>query len=407
MKSTLGQKLKNMGPAAIITSAFIGPGTITTATMAGVSFGYALLWTVVFSGISLIILMEMAARTVIASNMNVIDASIAIFTEKKGWKILIQAVVFLAVAAVCFAFQAGNEIGASSGLGDIFGMPQWLAALIVGTLAMLTAVLGSYKLLEKIMQIFVSLMGIIFFITMITVRPSLSGILKGIIPTLPEGSIVSSLALIGTTLVGINLILHSITCEGRYNKIEDLPDARFDINVNVIIGVVITMSIIITSSAVLYGTVTQVNSPLVFSKQLEPVLGSWARIIGNIGLFAAGLSSAIAVPFTIKSIFSRLFHCKGGGDCIQAKTVGAIVVVFGTVLAMINTKPTQIIVFAQATSGFSLPFIAILLMLVTNNKKIMGEYTNSKPRNMLGAIAVFVTLGLGIWGLYGALSNFL
>ena len=211
MKSTLGQKLKNMGPAAIITSAFIGPGTITTATMAGVSFGYALLWTVVFSGISLIILMEMAARTVIASNMNVIDASIAIFPEKKGWKILIQAVVFLAVAAVCFAFQAGNEIGASSGLGDIFGMPQWLAALIVGTLAMLTAVLGSYKLLEKIMQIFVSLMGIIFFITMITVRPSLSGILKGIIPTLPEGSIVSSLALIGTTLVGINLIPVSYT----------------------------------------------------------------------------------------------------------------------------------------------------------------------------------------------------
>ena len=92
---------------------------------------------------------------------------------------------------------------------------------------------------------------------------------------------------------------------------------------------------------------------------------------------------------------------------MKAKAAGAIVVIFGTVLAMINTKPAQIIVLAQATSGFSLPFIAILLMLVTNNKKIMGKYTNSTPRNIWGIIAVLVTLGLGIWGIYGVISKFL
>lgn len=405
MKKTLGQKLKNIGPAAIITSAFVGPGTITTCTSAGISFGYALLWTVVFSGISLVVLMEMAARTAIISGDNLIDASIRVLPENKAWKYFIKVVMFLSVAAVCFAFQAGNEIGASSGLQDIFGMPQWVAALIIGLITLCTAVMGSYKLLEKVMQLLVSAMGILFLITMVTVHPDILGILKGIIPTLPEGSAATSISLIGTTLVGINLVLHSINCQDRYKKEEDLSDARFDINVNVWIGVIITLSIIITSTAVLYGTDTQVTSPLVFSKQLEPILGSWARIIGDLGLFAAGISSAIAVAYTIKAIFSKLFRWEGGTDSRNAKIAGAIVVVFGTVLAMVNTKPAQIIVFAQAVSGFSLPLFAILLMLVTNNKRIMGDKTNSIWRNLWGIIAVVVTLGLGIKGLYGVFSN--
>ena len=405
MKKTLGQKLKNIGPAAIITSAFVGPGTITTCTSAGISFGYALLWTVVFSGISLVVLMEMAARTAIISGDNLIDASIRVLPENKAWKYFIKVVMFLSVAAVCFAFQAGNEIGASSGLQDIFGMPQWVAALIIGLITLCTAVMGSYKLLEKVMQLLVSAMGILFLITMVTVHPDILGILKGIIPTLPEGSAATSISLIGTTLVGINLVLHSINCQDRYKKEEDLSDARFDINVNVWIGVIITLSIIITSTAVLYGTDTQVTSPLVFSKQLEPILGSWARIIGDLGLFAAGISSAIAVAYTIKAIFSKLFRWEGGPDSRNAKIAGAIVVVFGTVLAMVNTKPAQIIVFAQAVSGFSLPLFAILLMLVTNNKRIMGDKTNSIWRNLWGIIAVVVTLGLGIKGLYGVFSN--
>lgn len=405
MKKSFGEKLKNIGPAAIITSAFVGPGTITTCTSAGISFGYALLWTVIFSGISLVVLMEMAARTAIVSGDNLIDASIRVIPDNKAWKTFIQVVMFLAVAAVCFAFQAGNEIGASAGLQDIFGMPQWAAALIIGIIAMLTAVLGSYKLLEKVMQLLVSAMGVLFLITMVTVRPDIVGILKGIVPTLPAGSAATSISLIGTTLVGINLVLHSINCQDRYKSEEDLSDARFDINVNVWIGVIITISIIITSTAVLYGTGTEVTSPLVFSKQLEPVLGNWARVVGDLGLFAAGISSAIAVAYTIKAIFSRIFKWEGGTNCVYAKIAGAVVVIFGTVLAMINTKPTQIIVFAQAVSGFSLPFFAILLMLVTNNKKIMGDKTNSVWRNIWGVIAVVVTLGLGIKGLYGVFSN--
>jgi manganese transport protein len=390
-KKTFMQKLKNMGPAAIITSAFIGPGTITTATLVGVKFQYALLWAVVFSGIALIVLMEMSSRIAIASHKNVIDAAIALKPESRGWRLFVQIFVGLAVGISCFAFQSGNEIGASAGLQDITGMPQWVSALIIGVIALIAA-LASNKVLETIMQVFVSVMGVLFLVTAIAVAPNLGQVVTGLVPVVPEGGLMNTMALIGTTLIGMNLILHSITSQGKYTSIEELPDARFDIRFNIIIGIIITASILITSGTVLYGTGTSVNGALTFTKSLEPVLGSWARVVGDIGLLAAGLSSAIAVGFTFKTIFSALFHWEGGSSCTKAKLLAIIVIVFGTVLAMVNTSPAAIIVAAQAISGFILPFIAILLLVIANSKKLLGNYTNSVIRNVLGGIAAVATL---------------
>ena len=407
MKKSFGERMRNMGPAAIITSAFIGPGTITTATLAGVSFGYALLWCVVFSGISLIILMEMSARTTLATGMNLVDSSIAVAPENKVWKWLVRIVFFATVAAVCFGFQAGNEVGAALGLSDIFGIPQPIAALIIGLLALATTWIGSYKTLERIMQIFVSLMGILFFVTMLTVRPNWGAVFSGaFVPSLPEGSYVNAIALIGTTLIGINLIVHSISCQEKYKSMDELGDARFDIGVNILIGVVITLSIVIASASVLYQSGIEVSSPLVFSKQLEPILGSWARVVGDLGLFVAGLSSAIAVSYTNRSIYSRLLKWEGGSTSLPAKILGTVVILFGTGMAMFSKTPTQIIVIAQATSGFSLPFIAIVLMVVANNSRLMGKRKNGVFSNAVGIIAVCVTLFLGIRNLYNVLSQF-
>lgn len=406
-KKTLSQKLKNMGPAAIITSAFVGPGTITAATIAGVNFGYDLLWAGVFSVISLIILMEMSSRLGIIANKNFMEASAEIMPGNKAWKLFVNIVSGLAVAAVGFGFEAGNIIGSSLGLGDILGTTQLISAAIIGVLALSTVLFGTAKMLEKIMLMFVSLMGALFLITMVTVGPSIPKMLKGIfIPTIPQGGVISTIALIGTTLIGINLILHSITSKNKWNEVADLENAKFDIFVNVLIGGIITISIIVTSASVLYNSGIEVNSPLVFSKQLEPVLGSWARIVGDLGIFAAGLSSAIAVPFTLNSVFSSMFNWEGGIQSKQAKVLGTVVVSFGTILAMLNTKPIQIITAAQVTSGFSLPFIAILLVVATNNKKLLGEHTNTTLQNVLGGIAAAVSLGLGSWGLYGVFTKF-
>lgn len=398
-KKTFIQKLKAAGPAAVITSAFIGPGTITTSTNAGVNFGYALLWAVVFSGISLIIIMNMASRIAIVGKKNIVDAAVDLMPNNNIWKYFVLGLIALVIGLTALGFEAGNLIGATTGFADIFGAPTWLAALLMGLVSLAAIIFSTPKIIELIMKFFVAAMGVIFVITAISVGPNFLDILKGLfIPTVPSGSLVTTVALIGTTIIGINLVFHSIASADKWDKPEHLEDSYFDTYLNVSLGVLMTIALIITTSAVLYGTNTTVDSPIVFARALEPVLGKWARGFGATGLVLAGLSSAIATPYMTGVIMSRVFKWKNNVD-IKIKAVAAVAVLVGTGFAMFGAKPTQIILFAQATSGVFLPFISFLFVMAAN-KKELGEHKNNLFQNILGAISVIVTFGLGMTTLY-------
>ncbi len=396
-KKTFFEKVKAAGPAAVITSAFIGPGTITTSTIAGANFGYALLWSVVFSGISLIIIMNMASRLGIAGNKNIIEGATDLLPNSKAWKTFIVVFIAIAMGLTALGFEAGNIIGATTGLSDVLGLEIWLSALIIGVLSAAAIWFSTPNIIELIMKGFVALMGIIFVITAIVVGPDLGALLKGFIPTVPDGSLVTTVALIGTTIIGINLVYHSIAATDKWHKESDIEDSKFDTNLNVSLGVLMTLAVIITTSAVLFGTGTEVNSPIVYSQALEPVLGSWARSFAGLGLALAGLSSAIATPYMTGIIFGKLF--KWEDDSVKQKLVALVAIAFGTVLAMQGQRPTQIILFAQATSGVFLPFISLLFILAANSKKL-GKYKNNTTQNILGFISFAVTFFLGMWTLY-------
>lgn len=403
-KKTIGDRLKSLGPAAIVTSAFVGPGTITTTTLAGVNYRYELLWAILFSGISLLILMEMSGRIGIISNHDIAEAAISSFKNSKLAAIIIKGLMVITLFATAFGFEAGNLIGGSLGLADALNISQWLAALILGGAAFYAVALGTAKTLEKLMSFFVGLMGIVFIFTMILVQPNYGDVLAGFVPTnIPEGSAVTVIAMIGTTLIGINLLMQNVTNAEKWQGPEHLGDAKFDIGFNVGIGTLITMAIVITSGTVLFGTGTVVTSPIVFSAMLEPTLGVYARIIGNVGIAAAGLSSAIATPLILKVVLARLF--KWEPNDMKARVAGGSAVIFGTIFAAFGTSPTQIIVFASAFSGLFLPIVAILIMIAANNKELLGKYKNSLTQNILGGVATAITLALGINSLLRFFEN--
>lgn len=410
MSSNTGNKkgffdrFKDMGPAAIVTSAFIGPGTITTTTVAGVNFKYELLWAILFSGFSLLVLMEMSQRIGIVSNRDIAEASISTFNDNKTASLIIKGLMVITLFATAFGFEAGNLIGGSLGLADVLSLPQWAAAIILGGASFYAVVVGTAKTLETLMSIFVGVMGIVFVITMFLVRPDFGEVLRGFVPTgIPDGSIVNIVALIGTTLIGINLLMQAITTAEKWQGEEHLPAARFDTIFNVGIGILITLAIVITSGTVLYGTGTVVSSPIIFSQMLEPVLGNSARMIGDVGIAAAGLSSAIATPLILKVVLARLFKWEANGT--KARVAGGSAVIFGTIFAALGTSPTQIIIFASAFSGLFLPIVAILIMIAANNKKLLGKHKNTIVQNILGGIATLVTLGLGINSLLKFFTN--
>lgn len=405
--NVLIKRIKASGPAAIITSAFIGPGTIIVSTKVGISFGYSLIWAIVFAVVSLMFLMEMASRVAIVTNKDLIQATIDVIPTSIIWKRFIQGLVLLAVLTVCFAFQAGNFTGGSLGLANALGIKQSYVVILMTFIVLAITLLGSSKSLEFIMKLFVGVMGAIFIITLIFIKPSLSSIFSGLIPNIPVGGYVLTLALIGTTLIGINLILHSITSKDRWNKLEDLNEAKWDIRINILIGGLITFSIVVTSATVLNGAEITGNPALMFTQSLTPVLGEYASLFGNLGLFAAGLSSAIAIPFTLKKITTGIFNFNGGAEGKKANILAVIAILFGAILAIVGKNPQQIIILAQATSGFFLPLITILILIVVNNKKILGNYVNNSFQNIIGFLVVILTFILGIQGIRQAIMNFL
>jgi NRAMP (natural resistance-associated macrophage protein)-like metal ion transporter len=413
-----------IGPGALVTAAFIGPGTITTCTLAGASFGYALLWGMVFSVAATIILQEMAARLGIISR-NGLGEALRTHFSKPTTKILTAVLVVSAITIGNAAFQTGNLLGASMGLETLFSRGEssgtltlrfWVA--LNAAIAFILLFVGSYKLLEKFLVALVILMSLTFVTTAVIVAPALPALLKGMfVPTIPAGAVLTLVGLIGTTVVPYNLFLHASAVQERWHSPSDLPEARWDISVSMILGGVISMAVIVTAAAAFFGgaasgtdpgalattgaAATTANSAAISSgadlaRQLEPLAGRWAKYIISIGLFAAGISSSITAPVAAAYATAGIMGWKRDLRSWRFRMVWMFILLAGVLFAMLGFKPVEAILFAQVANGILLPVIAIYLLVVMNSRKIMGDNVNTLLSNILGGIVVLIAMGLGV-----------
>ncbi|MFS0646954.1 Nramp family divalent metal transporter [Siminovitchia sp. 179-K 8D1 HS] len=404
-KKTFMDRVKVVGPGAIITASFIGPGTVTTATRAGASFGYALLWAVLFSIITTIILQEMAARLGIIGQKGLGEAIRDQFTNPI-LKFGTMWFVMISIGVGCAAYISGDLTGTSIGLSTLTGWPVKVIGPAVGLIILFFGLKGSYKLIEKVMIFLVVVMSLTFIVTMIVAMPNVGGILKGaFIPAIPDGSVLLIIALIGTTVVPYNFFIHASTVQERWNKPEYLRESRWDIYVSIGVGGLITAAILITSATVIRGLDVQNVADL--SLQLEPLLGTWAKAFTAIGIFAAGLSSAAATPLGAALTISSVMKWENGMKNPKYKLVFASTVIIGIIALLFDFEPMDVILFAQALNGILLPGVAILLLFIMNNKKLLGEYANTLKTNILGIIVVLVCTFLGLYSFVGAIRTFL
>ena len=387
------------GPGALVTAAFIGPGTITTCSIAGAGFGYALLWGLVFSVVATVVLQEMSARLGIIAGQGLGEALRIQFASPVARFVTIVLVVS-AITIGNAAFETGNLLGASLGLQSFSGTgPDSVGyfALITGVIAFILLYIGSYRIIERVLIGLVIIMSITFMLTVIIIGPDLPEVLKGmIIPALPRGSVVTLVGLIGTTVVPYNLFLHSSAVKEKWNKPGDLRYARTDISVSVILGGFISMAIVITSSVAFFGTGKTISSGADLASQLEPLLGRWSDYFIGIGLFAAGISSAITAPLAAGYATAGILGWRSDIRSWRFRLVWMAILLTGVVFALIGFKPVEAILFAQAANGILLPLIAIFLLLVMNNRRIMGDRSNKSVSNILGLLVVIVALGLGL-----------
>lgn len=396
---TLLDKLKAVGPGAVVTASFIGPGTITMASRAGASFGYSLLWTVIFSIIMTIILQEMAARLGIVTGEglgNAILKSIKNPTLRTISAYLIGGSILLG----SMSYIAGDLTGTSLGVEQLVNLPMQVIGLIVGIIVLVLVGLDSMKILENFLTFLVAVMAVVFITTMFISKPDLGELAQGLIPQFPENSNLIIISLIGTTVVPYNFFIQAGNAHQNFDK-DELELSQFDTVFSLSIGGFITASILITAGTLMRGM--PINSAADLSVQLEPLLGEWAAIFMAVGLVAAGLSSAIASPLGASYTLAGLFGWEATNADKRFKWTNIAVVIFGIFINTLGIEPMLIIQVAQALNGIILPIVAIYLVYVTSNEEIMGEHKNSRWQTILGSLVCLVTVVLGanaIWSVF-------
>ena len=400
-----------IGPGALVTAAFIGPGTITTCSLAGARFGYALLWGMVFSVIATIILQEMAARLGIISR-NGLGEALRIHFSKPIPRLITAILVISAITIGNAAFQTGNLLGASMGLETLFSSGNltgsvdppgtgtltlrfWVA--INASAAFLLLLAGSYKLMERVLVALVIIMSLTFLTTAIVVAPDLPAMLRGMfVPSIPQGSLLTLVGLIGTTVVPYNLFLHASAVQERWQSPSDLPAARWDISISMILGGLISMAVIVTAGVAFFGTGMDVATGNDLARQLEPLAGRGAKYVISIGLFAAGISSSITAPMAAAYATAGIMGWKRDLRSWRFRMIWMFILLAGTLFAMQGFKPLEAILFAQVANGILLPVIALYLLVVMNSRKIMGDNVNTLLSNILGGIVVLTAMVLGL-----------
>ena len=390
------ERLKRLGPGVLVTAAFIGPGTVTTSTLAGANYGYALLWALVFSTFATIILQEMAARLGTVTQKGLAEVLLDALRHST-WKWPLILLIGIALFAGNSAFEAGNLAGAALGVDAIIPGAFRSAIVVLVLLSGLILIKGNYQQIERLLVALVLLMAIAFVLTFIVVKPDLGAMLSGMFkPSMPSGSLLTIIALIGTTVVPYNLFLHASAAKNRWSGAKDLQTAKADTILSIGLGGLIAVLIVSTASASLFAKGISVNSANEMAIQFEPLFGSWAKYLMGIGLFAAGLSSAITAPLATAYALSDISQLTGEAKLRAFRWISLSVLVIGAGFALADIKPIKIILLAQFANGLLLPIVTGFLLFAMNHKDLLGDYANSRTANILGAAVFVFTAFLGL-----------
>lgn len=378
---------------SVISAAFIGPGTVTTAASAGSQFQLNLLWAVAFSTIACILLQEVSARLAIASGLTMGQALIKKHGQQRG-----QILNFLLGGPVilgCAAYEAGNILGGVSGLSLFTSVDFSVITIVLTAIVAIILYTDKKQTISWLMTLLVGLMGIAFFVLALDTEFTLPEYTKGaLVPSIPSGSELLTLGLVGTTIVPYNIFLGSGVSKGQ-----TIPLMRIGLTISVAIGGAITAAILIAGTAV-----PAFTSFAELSESLKQNLGFLGPLALGIGLFAAGFSSAITSPYAASIIASSVF----GWNVNRRRWTWGLVLLTGFLFGISGVKPIPVILMVQALNGLVLPLLTAFLILLINDADIVpAEHRHSPPYNAVLLLIFASVLFMGLHSIDKSVSTWL
>ena len=384
-----------LGPGAIVAAAFIGPGTIATAAAAGASSGITLLWAILLSVAATLVLQELSVRSALATNRD-LAALIRLLGERQWWGGALAILVLCAIGVGNAAYQSGNLSGAGLGLSAVLPVPFAFAVIASSLVSASLILLDRYRVLERVLVILVVLMACLFIGLAVFCMPELFAMHHSLI--LASNTLTLVLALIGTTVVPYNLFLHATAARRRWLGVplaQAIQEARTEATLAITLGGIMTISVMVVATVVLQG---DSEGPILERLMTAidhriPGVGTW--VVGG-GLFAAGLTSAIAAPIAAGWTVCGVMGWSTDAQSRPFKFVALNVLGVGLTFALLIPRPDVLIIAAQATNAVLLPLIAGILLIVANSALIPALYRNRRLHNGVAASVILLVLTLGL-----------
>jgi manganese transport protein len=392
--------LKYIGPGLLVTVGFIDPGNWASNIAAGSGFGYELLWMVTLSTIMLIILQHNVAHLGIATGLCLSEAA------TKHTPVWVSRTVLISAMGASISTSLAEILGASVALNMLFSIPVPAGALMALIFVIIMLFTNSYKKIEKFIIAFVSVIGLSFLyeLTLVHIDWVSAGI-GWVKPTIPQGSMIIVMSVLGAVVMPHNLFLHSEIIQSRQWNLKDekvikrqMDYELFDTLFSMIIGWAINSAIILLAATSFFIRNVQVNELQQAKDILQPLLGNNAGVIFAVALLFAGVASSITSGMAGGSIFAGLFGEPYDIRDSHSRLGILISLIFAVFIIFLIRNPYQGLIISQMVLSIQLPFTIFLQIYLTSSGSVMGRYVNKvRTKIMLilvGGAVVFLNIKL-------------
>lgn len=397
--------LRYIGPGILITVGFIDPGNWASNMAAGAEYGYQLLWMVTLSTIMLIILQHNAAHLGIVTGLCLSEAASQYLPR---W---VSRFVLGSAVAASVATALAEILGGAIALSILFGLPLKIGAVLTAIFCGFLLWSNSYKKLEKIIIGFVSLIGLSFLAELCFIQTDWPAAAAGwVIPSLPEGSVLVVMSVLGAVVMPHNLFLHSEVIQSRQWNLEDekvmqkqLKYEFMDTLFSMILGWAINSAMILVAVAVFYVKDIPVDDLQQAVDMLYPLLGSYAAVIFAVALLFSGIASTTTAGMAGGSIYAGIF-----GEAYNIKDYHSwhgVLLTYGAALLILFfvQDPFQGLVYSQMALSVQLPWTIGLQIYLTSSVRVMGKYANNLRQKIVLAVIALVVIGLNLLLLHSML----
>lgn len=391
--------LQFLGPAFIVSVAYIDPGNFATNISGGSIFNYSLVWVILWSNLMAIFLQVMSAKLGIATGKNLPQMCREVFSRKTNW------FFYLVAAVAAIATTMAEFLGGVLGLYLLFGIP--LSAAVLLTVAISYAIVYLQRYGQRIVEIVISVLVAVicgaYTIELFLAKPDWQQVaLHTLIPSLPNGqAVLIAAGMLGATVMPHVIYLHSQLVQSRNggmtleDKKRHLRMEKLDVVIAMNIAFIVNAAMLVVSAAVFFSRGMAVDSIEIAHKSLEPLVGGLSSGAFGVALLASGFSSSAVGAMAGETVMDGFVDFR-----MPINLRRIITMLPGAIIIFAGVNPMKALVLSQVSLSFALPAAIIPMLLITGNKRLMGEFANKAWVKAIGWLITFIIVALNATLLY-------